>query len=73
MKLDLILENTRNKYSLGLLEESSNLSEKDILQGRIMINEATMCIRSMLVEEGTIEGVKSLLQESWEDILIQNS
>ena len=30
MKLDLVLENTRNKYTLGLLEESS-LSEVESL------------------------------------------
>ncbi len=64
MKLDLILENVRNKYNMGLLEESS-LSELDVLKGKVMINESTMAIRKMLVEEGTIENVKSFLEESW--------
>lgn len=71
MKLDLILENVRNKYSLGLLEESSELSEKQLLQGKILINESTMAIRSMLVEEGTIETVKGSLEEAWTDAVIQ--
>lgn len=64
MKLDLILENVRNKYNLGLLEEST-LSELEVLKGRIMINESTMNIRKMLVEEGTIDTIKSFLEESW--------
>jgi hypothetical protein len=69
MKLDLILENVRNKYNLGLLEESEGMSERDLLKGKIMITEATMDIRKMLVEEGTIVAVQSLLQENWEDAL----
>jgi len=69
MKLDLILENVRNKYNLGLLEESEGMSEKDLLKGKIMITEATMDIRKMLVEEGTIVAVQSLLQEDWQDAL----
>ena len=67
MKLDLILENIRNRYSLGLLEESEGMSEKDVLRGKIMINEATMSIRNMLVEEGTIAAVHQVLQEDWSD------
>ena len=73
MKLDLILENIRNKYSLGLLEESENLTEKEMLQGKIIINESTMKIRSMLVEEGTINGVHQVLQEAWSIALIEES
>lgn len=65
MKLDLILENVRMKYSLGLLEESEGLSEKDILKGKILINESTMTIRKMLVEEGVMLDVRNLLQENW--------
>ncbi len=70
MKLDLILENTRNKYSLGLLEESEGLSERDLLAGKIMINESTMTIRKMLVEEGTMQAVKGLLQEDFTNHLM---
>jgi hypothetical protein len=71
MKLDLILENTRNKYALGLLEESANLTEIDLLKGRMMINESTMSIRKMLVEEGTMESIKSFLEESWTMALLE--
>lgn len=71
MKLDLILENTRNKYALGLLEESANLTEIDLLKGRMMINESTMSIRKMLVEEGTMESIKSFLEESWTNALLE--
>ena len=65
MKLDLVLENTRNRYSLGLLEESEGMSEKEVLKGKILINESTMQIRKMLVEEGVMAQVQSLLQEGW--------
>lgn len=71
MKLDLILENVRNKYSLGLLEESEGMDEKQILQGKILINESTMNIRSMLVDEGIVDNVKNYLQESWEATIIE--
>jgi len=71
MKLDLILENIRNRYSLGLLEESEGMSEKDLLKGKILINESTMAIRSMLVEEGVIAGVQRNLEEAWSAALIQ--
>ncbi len=70
MKLDLILENVRNNYSLGLLEESESLSEKELLQGKILINESTMAIRSMLVEEGTIRAVQDVLEEAWSDAVL---
>jgi len=68
MKLDLILENIKNKYSLGLLEESS-LTEIQQLKGKILINESIMNIRKMLVEEGTIISVQNYLQETWEEVL----
>jgi len=71
MKLDLILENVRNKYSLGLLEESANISEKELLQGKILINESTMYIRNLLVEEGVMNTVKQNLEEAWTAALIQ--
>jgi len=65
MKLDLILENIRNKYNLGLLEESDSMSEKDLLSGKILINESTMNIRKMLVEGNLMENVKDILEEAW--------
>jgi len=70
MKLDLILENVRNRYSLGLLEEAEGMSEKDLLKGKIMINESTMQIRKMLVEEGVMQGVRDLLEEGWGQRLV---
>ncbi len=73
MKLDLILENTRNKYSLGLLEESAGISEQDVLKGKIMINEATMTIRKLLIEEGVMDSVKDLLQENFTGYLLEES
>jgi len=71
MKLDLVLENTRNKYKLGLLEESEGMSEKDLLKGKIMINEATMDIRKMLVENGVMQQTKDILEESFTIALIE--
>ena len=65
MKLDLILENTRMAYSMGLLEEAEGMTEKEILGGKIMINESIMDIRNLLVEEGVMEGAKSMLEEAW--------
>ena len=60
MKLDLVLENVRNIYGLGLLEE--NVSEKETLKGKILINEATMTVRQMLVENGLMEDTKVILE-----------
>ena len=60
MKLDLILENVRNKYNLGLLEEST--TEEELLKGKILINEATMNIRKILVENGLISDTKVILE-----------
>ena len=71
MKLDLILENIRMQYSLGLLEESESMSEKELLKGKILINESVMNIRSMLVEEGTIQAVQNVLEEAWTDAVMQ--
>ena len=70
LKLDMILENVRNQYTLGLLEEST-LSEKDVLQGKMMINESTMSIRKILVDEKVIEETRSMLQEAWEQELFE--
>ena len=63
MKLDLVLENTRIKYSLGLLEEG--VSEKEQLQGKVLINEATMTIRKILVENGLIQDTKTILEAAF--------
>ena len=71
MKLDLVLENTRNRYNLGLLEESEGMSEKEVLKGKILINESTMKIRKMLVEDGTMSAVQQVLEEAWSQQLIQ--
>ena len=68
MKLDLILENVRNKYNFALLEESETLGEKEVLKGKILVNEATMNIRKYLIEEGIMDSVKSGLQNSWQAI-----
>jgi len=73
MKLDLVLENTRNKYSLGLLEENEGISEQDVLKGKIMINESTMNIRKLLVEGGVMDSVKVILQESYTNFLLEES
>jgi len=70
LKLDMILENVRNQYTLGLLEEST-LSEKDVLQGKMLINESTMGIRKILVDEKVIEETRSMLQETWEQELFE--
>jgi len=75
MKLDLILENIRNKYTLGLLEEStvSGLDEKSVLQGKIMINEATMTLRGILLEEGVMAGVKGALANDFAKIIEESA
>jgi len=73
MKLDLILENVRNKYTMGLLEESGNITETELLKGKILINESTMEIRKMLVEEGTLSEAREILEESWIEALIEES
>ena len=71
MKIDLVLENIRIKYTMGLLEESDGMDERSVLAGKMLINESTMAIRKMLVEEGTMEAVKSILEENWTAALIQ--
>lgn len=71
MKLDLILENVRNQYTLSLLEESTThgVDEKEVLMGKMLINESTMMIRKMLVEEGVMEDVKMLLENTFAQII----
>jgi hypothetical protein len=79
MKFDLILENIRNSYTLNLLEESSasDVSEMELLKGKKLINESTMMLRRILIQEGVMEDVKavigaqfrSIIEESiWEDL-----
>ena len=65
MKLDLILENIRNRYSLGILEESETLSEIEKLQLKIMINESTMLARKILVDNGLMENTRLILEDAF--------
>ena len=65
MKLDLILENIRNRYSLGILEESSSLSEIETLQLKIIINESTMQARKILIDDGLMESTRLILEEAF--------
>lgn len=78
MKLDLILENIRNQYTLGLLEESTGarLDEKTVLKGKMLINESTMELRKILIQEGVLADVRAMLADrfarvieeaTWED------
>ena len=71
MKLDLILENVRNSYTLNLLEESSvqGIDEKEVLMGKMLINESTMMVRRILVEEGVMEDVKLVLENTFAQII----
>lgn len=71
MKLDLILENVRNQYTLSLLEESTThgVDEREVLMGKMLINESTMMIRKMLVEEGVMEDVKAILENTFAQII----
>ena len=71
MKLDLILENVRNGYTLNLLEESAvhGVDEREVLMGKMLINESTMMVRRILVEEGVMENVKALLENTFAQII----
>lgn len=71
MKLDLILENIRNSYTLNLLEESSatNVSEVEVLKGKKLINESTMMLRKILIQEGVMEDVKAVISSRFRSIL----
>jgi hypothetical protein len=71
MKLDLILENQRSKYTLGLLEESS-LTEKEVLKGKMLINEATMNLRAVLVG-GVLADAREVLTEAWTSAILEES
>ena len=71
MKIDLILENIRNQYTLGLIEESTieGLDEKIVLKGKMLINESTMELRKMLIQEGVMNDVRSMLHNSFARII----
>lgn len=71
MKLDLILENVRNSYTLNLLEESSThgVDEREVIKGKMLINESTMMVRRILVEEGLMQDVKVLLENTFAQII----
>ena len=71
-KIDLILENIRNQYTYNLLEESDTvtpLSEREVLKGKMFINESTAMIRKMLIEEGVIAGVRQSLSYDFAGII----
>ena len=70
MKLDLILENIRNTATLNLLEESSaiNADEKEVLKGKIFINESTVMLRGLLIEENVMETVKAVVHQNYADL-----
>lgn len=70
MKLDLILENVRNTYTIGLLEESS-IDEATLLQGKILINESTMQIRKMLIDDNIMENTIQLMKQLFQEALIK--
>lgn len=71
MKLDLILENIRNSYTLNLLEESSasDVSEIEVLKGKKLINESTMMLRRILIQEGVMEDVKAVISSQFRNII----
>ena len=71
MKLDLILENIRNSYTLNLLEESSatDVSEMEVLKGKKLINESTMMLRKILIQEGVMEDVKDVISSQFKNII----
>lgn len=71
MKLDLILENIRNSYTLNLLEESSatDVSEMEVLKGKKLINESTMMLRRILIQEGVMEDVKAVISSQFRNII----
>jgi len=66
MKLDLILENIKNKYTMSLLEEST-LPEKDMLNGKILITESIMDIRKMLIDDELMESTQIILADKFKE------
>ena len=71
MKIDLILENIRNQYTLGLIEESTieGLDERTVLKGKMLINESTMELRKMLIQEGVMADVRAMLHDGFAQII----
>ena len=71
MKIDLILENIRNQYTLGLLEESTvaGLDEKTVIKGKMLINESTMELRKMLIQEGVLADVRAMLADGFARVI----
>lgn len=71
MNIDLILENIRNQYTLGLIEESTieGLDEKTVLKGKMLINESTMELRKMLIQEGVIADVRAMLHDGFARVI----
>lgn len=63
-KLDLILENIRDEYMINLLEEGAS-SELEALKTKKFLSENLNRVRTMLVEEGVMEGVKQHLGDNW--------
>ena len=70
-KIDLILENIRDQYSLEILEESEVFTESEILKGKILINESTMMIRKMLVDDGILESTRNYMGQLFTEALMQ--
>jgi hypothetical protein len=63
-KIDLILENIRDEYMINLLEEGE-ATELQTLKTKKFLNENLAVIRSMLIEEGALDGVKQHLANNW--------
>jgi len=60
-----ICESVRDEYLLTALEESENLSEKEILKMKKFLNESLNRIEKMLVEEGYVELGKAMIEEAF--------
>jgi hypothetical protein len=63
-KIDLILENIRDEYMINLLEEGE-VTELETLKTKKFLNESLGRIRKMLIEEGTLDGIKNHLANNW--------
>ncbi len=70
-KIDLILENIRDEYMINLLEEGT-ASELETLKTKKFLNENLNRIRKMLIEEGTLDGVKEHLGDNWGKYLAES-
>ena len=63
-KIDLIIESIRDEYMINLLEESE-ISELQTLKTKKFLTESLGRIRSALIEEGALDGVKQHLANNW--------